>query len=124
MRRKLSVRGAERCSGPLLPARTCSLYNNKPRRDGTSGGGVKGARPEIDRKRNKGGTLTVSQASSHAGWGECVTLLGVDELADRGQLVDFSVSRGAGAVGGLRRHRSPGGGETESYNHCSAALKM
>lgn len=61
-------------------------------------------RHEIDRKRNKGGTLTVSQASRHAGRGECVTLLGVHELADGGQLVDFSVSRGAGAVGGLRRH--------------------
>lgn len=72
------------------------------------------------RKKSKRGQLTVSQASGHAGWGERVPLLGVHELADRRQLVDFSVGRGAGAIGGLRRHWRPGEGqevtmETDSW---------
>lgn len=56
-----------------------------------------------------GGSLTVSQASGHAGWGEGVPLLGVHQLADRRQLVHLPVSGGAGAVGGLRRRRRPEG---------------
>lgn len=66
---------------------------------------------ETTGRETKGDTLTVSQASRHAGRGERVTLLRVHELADGGKLVDFSVSRGAGAIGGLRRHRSPEAGE-------------
>lgn len=71
-----------------------------------------GAQLNLDKRRKrKTGQLTVSQASSHAGWGKRVSLLGVHELADRGQLVDFSMGRGAGAIGGLRRHRRPGEGQ-------------
>lgn len=61
-----------------------------------------------------GGSLTVSQASGHAGWGEGVSLLGVHQLADRRQLVHLPVSGGAGAVGGLRRCRRPEGEEAET----------
>lgn len=58
-----------------------------------------------------GGSLTVSQPSGHAGRGEGVPLLGVHQLADGRQLVHLPVSRGAGAVGGLGRHRRPEGEE-------------
>lgn len=84
-------------SGPLQPALTCWW-------------GVCD-RPYLDkRSKRKSEQRTVSQASGHAGRGERVSLLGVHELADGGQLVDLSVGRGAGAIGGLRRHRRPGEG--------------
>lgn len=53
-------------------------------------------------EEKEGGALTVSEASRHAGRGERVTLLGVDELADGGQLVDLSGNGRGGAEGGLR----------------------
>lgn len=61
------------------------------------------------RKRNK--FLTVgSHAVGDGGWGQGVALLGVDELADRGQLVHavhFAEWWRVGAIGGLRLHGSP-----------------
>lgn len=85
--------------GAFLCASTYCIWTyNKPRRKRKTAG----------RQKQKGPTLTVSEASGHAGRGEGVALLWVDELADRGQLVDFSVSGGTGAKAGLRRYRSPG----------------
>lgn len=55
--------------------------------------------------------LTVGEASRHAGRGERVALLRVDELAHRRQLVHFSVSRGAGPVGSRGLHWISGAGE-------------
>lgn len=83
----------------------------KKAREGRSAGGEEG----IERS-----TLTVSQASGHAGRGEAVALLRVDELAHRRQLVHFAVSWGAGVVRILRLHGSPAAGESmERYTSTS-----
>lgn len=52
--------------------------------------------------------LTVCESAGHAGWGECVALLWVDELADRGQFVHLAVRRRGGAERRLRRQWAPG----------------
>lgn len=99
-----------RRSGPRLPARTrYPTHATGQEGHGRWQRGMYGRRHAGEKQR---GALTVSQASRHAGRGECVTLLGVDELAHGGQLVDFAVSWGAGTEGRLRRHRGPGAGET------------
>lgn len=64
-----------------------------------------------EEQEKRKGRLTVGEASRHAGRGERVSLLGVDELTHRGQLVDFPVRWGAGAEGGWRLHGGSGAGE-------------
>lgn len=71
-------------------------------------GGRRGRKWSKQTNNNNNKKLTVGEAGGHAGWGECVALLRVDELADRRKLVDFAVRGRAGAVRRLRRHRCPG----------------
>lgn len=62
------------------------------------------------------GSLTVGEASGHAGRGERVALLGVHEVAHRRQLVHLSMGGGAGAEGGLRWHGGSEAAERRRLN--------
>ena len=52
--------------------------------------------------------LTVGEARAHAGGGDGVALLGVDQLADGGQLVHLAVGGGLRPIRLLGRHGGPG----------------
>lgn len=94
-------------------AQTCRLPENawKGQGDGCGVG-------DVGLRRTGGtttGSLTVGEASRHAGGGERVALLGVHEVAHRRQLVHLPMGRRAGAEGGLRRH---GSSEQERGGEC------